>query len=175
MGNKYGMVEYNGSMFIVKEKEEVEYVGASECTLEECCEGFVMPFAICESLAKDANKALESGEIFVYKCKDCGDWYCVTKNEKEWYSERGLFIPRRCYPCRYEKRLNKICNKGSNRSLANKEISEIKKVISDINNKEGLRQNVSAEYAEKNRIRADGFVAGLLKAIKIIQSVCEDG
>jgi len=173
MENKYGVVEFNGKEFFVSEKEDFDFV-TDECSLEECCEGFVMLYSVCESLAKEANDAVKNSDIFVYKCRDCGEWYCVTKREKDWYADRGLFIPRRCYSCRYERRVDKICNKRKNYSAAELEVSEIKKVISSVNKKDIIKQSVSPEYQEKNRIRTDGFVAGLLKAIKIIQQIQEE-
>ncbi len=40
-------------------------------------------------------------EIFV--CKNCNQPFFLTKDEQEWFIDRGLNLPKRCYCCRRKK------------------------------------------------------------------------
>ncbi len=55
-----------------------------------------------EGLKKD-NEKIESGEWKVLKCKDCGRYYVLPK-EEEWFVDRGLNPPKRCVSCRGKKK-----------------------------------------------------------------------
>ena len=38
-------------------------------------------------------------------CADCGEKYELSAGDVEFYSRRGLFLPRRCRDCRTARRL----------------------------------------------------------------------
>lgn len=46
---------------------------------------------------------------YVRVCKDCNESYWTTEDEVQWYTERNLFVPRRCSECRQKRK-----NKGGN-------------------------------------------------------------
>lgn len=37
-------------------------------------------------------------------CADCGQMFTLTTADVDWFIKRGLQIPRRCEPCRHERR-----------------------------------------------------------------------
>lgn len=39
-------------------------------------------------------------------CADCGHTFTLTQADIDFYLRRGLQIPRRCGPCRHERRLS---------------------------------------------------------------------
>ena len=39
-------------------------------------------------------------------CADCGEKYQLSAGDVEFYSRRGLFLPRRCRDCRTARRLS---------------------------------------------------------------------
>jgi hypothetical protein len=38
------------------------------------------------------------------RCKDCGEEFVLSANERRWFEGRGLQLPKRCVPCRQDKR-----------------------------------------------------------------------
>ena len=51
-------------------------------------------------LVEGLNQEIKDGELEVIKCKDCGNFFLIDKDEKEWYTNKGLNIPKRCGICR---------------------------------------------------------------------------
>ena len=39
-----------------------------------------------------------------YTCKDCGETFELTDSEERFFTDRGLFIPKRCTKCLKKKR-----------------------------------------------------------------------
>lgn len=37
------------------------------------------------------------------KCKECGEYFWQTEEERQWFIERELKVPCRCYSCRKNK------------------------------------------------------------------------
>jgi hypothetical protein len=72
-------------------------------------------FNIFPQQLKDYNSFLDlrsnildamSGDapLIVRKCRDCGETYFIYKSEKEFYSDKGLSLPKRCKSCRCKKK-----------------------------------------------------------------------
>jgi len=36
----------------------------------------------------------------VVRCVECGEHFTITANDAEWFHSRGMFVPKRCRPCR---------------------------------------------------------------------------
>lgn len=50
------------------------------------------------------NEELANGHISVQKCKDCGCFFIMTVNERQWFENRDLALPKRCMSCRRKRR-----------------------------------------------------------------------
>lgn len=50
------------------------------------------------------NRDLASGYREVHTCKDCGRIFFINAKEKDWYARRNFQLPKRCKPCRIEKK-----------------------------------------------------------------------
>lgn len=57
-----------------------------------------------EDIRETVDNLLQHGHFM--KCKDCGNPFYIMHDEEEWYTNRGLNIPKRCKTCR-DKRRNK--------------------------------------------------------------------
>ena len=55
--------------------------------------------SVYEELHK-LNKELEDGELEVARCKDCEMYFIIPADEKQWFEDRNLQIPKRCPKCR---------------------------------------------------------------------------
>lgn len=53
---------------------------------------------------EELNKEIESGEHSLLKCKDCERYFLLPRSEKEWFSSRGLIVPKRCPKCRSKRK-----------------------------------------------------------------------
>lgn len=53
------------------------------------------------------NDKLASGEFTVHKCKDCSKFFIITKDEKRYFAERNLNMPKRCSACRRKRKNNR--------------------------------------------------------------------
>lgn len=49
------------------------------------------------------QEAEQNGEGKEIACK-CGSHFFLSDREQNWYKEKGLELPKRCKPCRDEKR-----------------------------------------------------------------------
>lgn len=62
------------------------------------------------ALAKIAKKSRSGGDPRpvhdgqLLSCRDCEANYFISEKEKTFFSEKGLTMPTRCYPCRQEKK-----------------------------------------------------------------------
>ena len=62
------------------------------------------------ALAKVAKKSRSGGDPKpvhdgqLLACRDCEANYFISEKEKTYFSEKGLTMPTRCYPCRQEKK-----------------------------------------------------------------------
>ena len=50
------------------------------------------------------NDDIARGKLMIQKCKDCGIYFLITKDEKEWFESRNLFVPKRCCKCRIKRK-----------------------------------------------------------------------
>lgn len=51
-----------------------------------------------------ANSILKKINEEVVRCKDCGDYFLLSKSHREYYLGRGLSVPKRCSACRKSRR-----------------------------------------------------------------------
>lgn len=66
-------------------------------------------------------------DSLVLKCVDCGHDYIVSGNELVWLEKKNWDIPKRCVPCRKQKRLiNKFGDKPTSSDTAGISVGEIK-------------------------------------------------
>lgn len=63
-----------------------------------------------ENIVRAYNNDLESGRRIVFFCSDCGTIVEMDENEIEWYKDRVLSLPKRCFDCRQKRkeRKNKV-------------------------------------------------------------------
>lgn len=52
--------------------------------------------------AAEAVESFNKGDTVV--CRDCGETFCITVEEKKWYAEKGYKLPKRCSECRFKRR-----------------------------------------------------------------------
>lgn len=45
-----------------------------------------------------------SNENMVVTCKDCGEQFTLSKDDRNWYERRGYKLPKRCQKCRAKRR-----------------------------------------------------------------------
>lgn len=43
-------------------------------------------------------------DVITVECKECGNTFEITKEEQDWYKEKGFELPKRCRNCRKERR-----------------------------------------------------------------------
>lgn len=43
-------------------------------------------------------------DVITVECIDCGRTFDLTKEEQDWYKEKGFAMPKRCKECRKERR-----------------------------------------------------------------------
>lgn len=66
-----------------------------------------------------ANSILKKINDDIIRCKDCGEYFLLSKSHREYYLGRGLLVPKRCSSCRLSRREQK----------AKEEVSKIWKEI----------------------------------------------
>jgi hypothetical protein len=54
-----------------------------------------------------ANSILKKINDEVIQCKDCGEYFILSKSHREYYLGKGLSIPKRCSSCRLSRREQK--------------------------------------------------------------------
>lgn len=57
-------------------------------------------YIYADSNINNANEAINSINEDIVKCKECGKYFLIQYNERIWYTQRGLSIPKRCPHCR---------------------------------------------------------------------------
>lgn len=60
-----------------------------------------------KNLKSDYDHLIMPEDFMVLKCKDCKEYYILTKSEIGWFLNRDLFVPCRCYRCRVKRRSKK--------------------------------------------------------------------
>ena len=74
----------------------------TNCTeFTHCC---METSAGADTCADDYNIDISTGELTVKKCKDCGMYFFVSKDEASWYTDKGLKVPSRCEFCRKKRK-----------------------------------------------------------------------
>ncbi len=68
-----------------------------------------------------ANSIMKKINEEVLRCKDCGDYFLLSKSHREYYLGRGLSVPKRCSSCRLSRHERK----------AKEEVSKIWKEVKD--------------------------------------------
>ena len=57
--------------------------------------------------AKARNTMLQTGAWEIRTCKDCCNYFILGHSEIEWFSMRGMALPKRCVTCRKERKNGK--------------------------------------------------------------------
>ena len=88
-------IYFNGSKFVADEAAtEVQTMPNDSTT---------MWFAYKKS-AEDVVEHQNANDLKdVKKCKECGEYFWQTDEEREWFWERSMKAPCRCYSCRKKK------------------------------------------------------------------------
>lgn len=68
-----------------------------------------------------AHSILRNLNDDVFRCKDCGEYFLLSKSQRKYYVGKGLLIPKRCSSCRLSRREQK----------AKEEVSKTWKEIKD--------------------------------------------
>lgn len=55
---------------------------------------------IANLMTMAATTLLAEGSISMNKCRECGCYFTVSKEEADWYISKELGVPKRCYSCR---------------------------------------------------------------------------
>ena len=55
-----------------------------------------------------ANSILKKINDEVIQCKDCGEYFILSKSHREYYLGKGLSVPKRCSSCRLSRREQKV-------------------------------------------------------------------
>lgn len=58
-------------------------------------------------LKKSIDELVEWNDFVIKKCKNCGEYYIITKDEADWFKDKGFSLPVRCLDCRRERKKNK--------------------------------------------------------------------
>ena len=56
---------------------------------------------------RNRNRMIQNGELEVCTCKDCCNYFILSHPEIEWFSMRGMALPKRCVACRKERKNGK--------------------------------------------------------------------
>ena len=101
--------EYWNEEFKEVRYRELDIVNRNTSTINETnCTEFQHTYYDDEKYAiKGAasyNQDVKDGKLFFYKCKDCGIFFILTDEEKKWYTDRDMQIPKRCDSCRRKRR-----------------------------------------------------------------------
>ena len=88
-------IYFNGNEFVADNtKTEVQNVSCDSTTM-----WFVNK--------KSADDAVEDHNAYdlknVKKCKDCGEYFWQTDDERIWFADRNMKAPCRCFSCRKKK------------------------------------------------------------------------
>lgn len=86
---------FNGIKFVTDNKKtEVKTMPCDSTTSWFCEKRFA------DSASERRNQDLQ----YVKKCKECGEYFWQTEEERQWFIERKLKVPCRCYSCRKKKK-----------------------------------------------------------------------
>lgn len=85
-------VYFNGTKFVVEESESEVCSMPGDSTTE-----WYEEKKYADKAADDHNK---SDLKDVIKCKECGSYFWQNDDERKWYTDNNLKIPRRCDSCR---------------------------------------------------------------------------
>ena len=56
--------------------------------------------------AADLDNKIEAEQNNVKVCKECGSYFYQTESDRNWFLERNLKVPCRCYSCRKNRKNN---------------------------------------------------------------------
>lgn len=92
-------VYFDGEKFAVEsELSEVERTPYDSPV--SWCANFELAFMA----ARDQNELIREGHWKIQACKDCGEYFVLSHPEMEWFTMRGMAVPRRCMACRKERK-----------------------------------------------------------------------
>lgn len=82
---------FNGIKFVTDNKKRKW----KQCLVIQQLHGF------CEKRFADSASERRNQDLqYVKKCKECGEYFWQTEEERQWFIERKLKVPCRCYSCR---------------------------------------------------------------------------
>lgn len=100
-------VYFDGEKFVAEDtRSEVQSLSDYSITHWSDTKAHADESAKADNLHLKAEEAelVDDEDFIVLKCKDCGEYYMITKSEYDWYKERNFTTPRRCYTCRTKRR-----------------------------------------------------------------------
>jgi hypothetical protein len=98
-------VHFDGRKFVAEhEKSEVN------ASYHDSCEWWYTDERSAEDAVEDLNKdtitrveedkVYSDSTILVQRCRECGNYFAMNANEIEWYQNKDMSVPKRCYRCR---------------------------------------------------------------------------
>ena len=57
-------------------------------------------------VAANIDNQIEAEQKNVKVCKECGSYFYQTESDRNWFLERNLKVPCRCYTCRKKRKNN---------------------------------------------------------------------
>ena len=88
-------IHFNGDKFVVDDV-------ATE--VQDMPEGSTMMWFANKKSAENAAKHHNADKLKdVKKCKECGEYFWQTDEERIWFADRNMKAPCRCYSCRKKK------------------------------------------------------------------------
>jgi len=92
--------------------KEIEVADKNDpATIESNCTEFINAYYTDKASAENGvarfNKDIKAEKFFIKKCKECGIFFVISADEKQWYEDRGMQLPKRCEKCRKKRKVDK--------------------------------------------------------------------
>ena len=55
---------------------------------------------------------MEINERQVVICVECGKPFTISDNERQWFIDKNLALPKRCFPCRQKRKQEREATKN---------------------------------------------------------------
>lgn len=69
---------------------------------------------MANALALLSTTLVAEGKISVHRCRSCGLYFTISKEDEGWFTNHELGVPRKCYCCRRQnRRTKKIRNEAA--------------------------------------------------------------
>ena len=98
-------IYFNGEMFIFEDHLSLIEENPSSNTTR-----WASTIDVANNVCNDLNKHLKSNinelknsdDIVVIKCKECNDYFIMSKSRVDWYMDHNYDMPKNCYKCMLE-------------------------------------------------------------------------